>query len=105
MKPRILVLGAGFGGLALSTLLSESLGDTVEVTVIDKSDYFIFGFSKLDLLFGHADARGMRLPLSSNSPTGSTVTASLTAISTRGLIRICPGLASSQSREASSRLP
>jgi sulfide:quinone oxidoreductase len=62
MKPRILVLGAGFGGLELSTLLSESLGDTVEVTVIDKSDYFIFGFSKLDLLFGHADARAVRLP-------------------------------------------
>jgi NADH dehydrogenase FAD-containing subunit len=56
------VLGAGFGGLELSTLLSESLGDTVEVTVIDKSDYFIFGFSKLDLLFGHADARAVRLP-------------------------------------------
>jgi sulfide:quinone oxidoreductase len=61
MKPRILVLGAGFGGLELSTLLSESLGDTAEVTVIDKSDYFIFGFSKLDLLFGHADARAVRL--------------------------------------------
>jgi sulfide:quinone oxidoreductase len=45
MRPRILVLGAGFGGLELSTLLSESLGDTVEVTLIDKSDHFIFGFS------------------------------------------------------------
>jgi sulfide:quinone oxidoreductase len=55
MRPRILVLGAGFGGLELSTLLSESLGDTVEVTVIDKSDHFIFGFSKLDVMFGHAD--------------------------------------------------
>jgi sulfide:quinone oxidoreductase len=56
------VLGAGFGGLELSTLLSESLGETVEVTVIDKSDHFIFGFSKLDLLFGHADAHAVRLP-------------------------------------------
>jgi sulfide:quinone oxidoreductase len=62
MKPRILVLGAGFGGLELSTLLSESLGDTAEVTLIDKNDYFIFGFSKLDLLFGRADARAVRLP-------------------------------------------
>ena len=34
------------------------------------------------------------IPLSANSPTGSTFTASSTAISTRGLIRICPGLAS-----------
>src|SRR5271169_506142 len=33
-------------------------------------------------------ASGRRMPLSENSPTGSTVTASSTAISTRGLIRI-----------------
>jgi sulfide:quinone oxidoreductase len=62
MRPRILVLGAGFGGLELSTLLSESLGDAVEVTVIDKSDHFIFGFSKLDVMFGHAEALAARLP-------------------------------------------
>src|SRR5262245_57168966 len=62
MRPSILVLGAGFGGLELSTLLSESLGDAVEVTVIDKSGHFIFGFSKLDLLFGHVDAHAVRLP-------------------------------------------
>jgi len=29
MKSRIVVLGAGFGGLELSTLLSESLGDSI----------------------------------------------------------------------------
>ena len=62
MRPRILVLGAGFGGLELATLLSESLGDTVEVTLIDKSDHFIFGFSKLDVMFGHAEAHAVRLP-------------------------------------------
>jgi hypothetical protein len=45
-------------------------------------------------------ARGRRMPLSANSPTGSTVTVSSTAISTRGLIRICPDLASSQRRDA-----
>lgn len=28
MKPRILILGAGFGGVELSTSLSEALGDT-----------------------------------------------------------------------------
>ena len=31
-KPRILVLGAGFGGLELTTLLSEQLGDSIDVT-------------------------------------------------------------------------
>ena len=29
---RVLVLGAGFGGLELSSRLSEELGDDVEVT-------------------------------------------------------------------------
>jgi sulfide:quinone oxidoreductase len=62
MKARIVVLGAGFGGLELSTLLSESLGDSVEVTLIDKNDNFVFGYSKLDVLFGHADALAVRLP-------------------------------------------
>ena len=53
MPVRIVILGAGFGGLELSTRLSEVLGDRVRVTVIDKSDTFVFGFSKLDVMFGH----------------------------------------------------
>ena len=40
------------------------------------------------------------IPFNSNSPTGSTFTAFSTFINTRGLMRICPGLASSQRREA-----
>ena len=43
---------------------------------------------------------GRRIPLSANSPTCSTVTALSTASRTRGLMRIWPGLASSQSRDA-----
>jgi sulfide:quinone oxidoreductase len=62
MKARIVVLGAGFGGLELSTLLSESLGDSIEVTLIDKNESFVFGYSKLDVMFGHADASAVRLP-------------------------------------------
>src|SRR5262249_29302013 len=45
-------------------------------------------------------ARGRLIPFSTNSPTGSTFTAFSTFVSTRGLMRIWPGLASSQSREA-----
>src|SRR5262249_874747 len=45
-------------------------------------------------------AIGRRMPFSSNSPTGSTVTALSMACRTRGLMRIWPGLASSQRREA-----
>jgi sulfide:quinone oxidoreductase len=48
----VLVLGAGFGGLEVSTSLSEELGDQVDVTLIDRADAFVFGFSKLDVMFG-----------------------------------------------------
>ena len=61
-KPRIVILGAGFAGLELSTLLSETFGDGIDVTVIDKSDAFVFGYSKLDVMFGHAMPDAVRLP-------------------------------------------
>jgi sulfide:quinone oxidoreductase len=59
---RILILGAGFGGLELSTMLSEALGDQVEVTLIDKGDSFVFGYSKLDVMFGRTSAEAVRMP-------------------------------------------
>jgi sulfide:quinone oxidoreductase len=62
MATRVLVLGAGFGGLELATSLSETLADQVEVTLIDRSDSFVFGFSKLDLMFGRETAAAVRLP-------------------------------------------
>jgi sulfide:quinone oxidoreductase len=49
---KVLVLGAGFGGLELSTSLSEQFGAELEIVLIDQSDGFIFGFSKLDVMFG-----------------------------------------------------
>jgi sulfide:quinone oxidoreductase len=61
-KPRVVVLGAGFGGLELSTLLSEAMGDGVDVTLIDKSDTFVFGYSKLDVMFGRTTLDKVRLP-------------------------------------------
>jgi NADH dehydrogenase FAD-containing subunit len=36
MNERVAVLGAGFGGLELSTMLSEAIGDDIDVTLIDK---------------------------------------------------------------------
>ena len=53
---KVLVLGAGFGGLELSTRLSDELGEDVEVTLIDKGEGFVFGFSKLDVMFGRTVA-------------------------------------------------
>lgn len=49
---RIVVLGAGFGGLELTTLLSEEAGQDAEIVLIDKGEGFVFGFSKLDVMFG-----------------------------------------------------
>ena len=64
MKLRVTVLGAGFGGLELSTLLSEALGDSLELTLIDQNDSFFFGFSKLDVMFGHKPADAVKIPYS-----------------------------------------
>jgi sulfide:quinone oxidoreductase len=61
MGERVVVLGAGFGGLELCTVLSELLGEDLDVTLIDKSDAFVFGFSKLDIMFRHALPESVRL--------------------------------------------
>jgi sulfide:quinone oxidoreductase len=49
---KIIVLGAGFGGLEIAAQLSDEFGDELDLTLIDKSDGFVFGFSKLDVMFG-----------------------------------------------------
>jgi sulfide:quinone oxidoreductase len=59
---RILILGAGFGGLELATELAEKLGDGHEVTVIDRGEGFVFGYSKLDLMFRGRSLEEVRLP-------------------------------------------
>lgn len=61
MPARVVVLGAGFGGLELSATLSEALGEKVDVTLIDQSHAFVFGFSKLDVMFGRAAADAVPL--------------------------------------------
>lgn len=61
MKLRVVVLGAGFGGLELSTILSEKMGDGLDLTLIDKSDSFFFGFSKFDIIFGHKTSEAVRI--------------------------------------------
>ena len=58
----VLILGAGFAGLELATRLSEDVPDEVDVTIIDSSDAFVFGFSKLDLMFGRAELDAVRIP-------------------------------------------
>jgi sulfide:quinone oxidoreductase len=62
MSKRVLVLGAGFGGLELTTLLSEEFGDDIDIALIDKADAFVFGFSKLDVMFGRTTVEAIQLP-------------------------------------------
>ncbi len=73
MGKRVIVLGAGFGGLEVCTVLSERLGEEVEVTLIDRGDAFVFGFSKLDLMFGKASADEVRMPYADLAKPGVRV--------------------------------
>jgi sulfide:quinone oxidoreductase len=59
---RVVILGAGFGGLELATTLSEAVGDVVDVTLIDRNGAFVFGYSKLDVMFGRTTLDEVRLP-------------------------------------------
>ena len=62
MKTRVVVLGAGFGGLELTTILSDAFGDAIDIVLIDKGDAFVFGFSKLDVMFGRQLPAAVRHP-------------------------------------------
>lgn len=57
---RVVILGAGFGGLELSARLSEQFGDDADVLLIDRAEGFVFGFSKLDVMFGRTTADQVR---------------------------------------------
>ena len=62
MPTRVVVLGAGFGGLELTTILSTEFGASADVVLIDKGDAFIFGFAKLDVMFGRQTPDAVRHP-------------------------------------------
>jgi sulfide:quinone oxidoreductase len=58
---RVVILGAGFGGLELATMLSSSDG-VLDVTLIDRGEAFVFGYSKLDVMFGRTTLDAVRVP-------------------------------------------
>jgi sulfide:quinone oxidoreductase len=62
MRMRVVVLGAGFGGLELTTILSDAFGEAIDIVLIDKSDAFVMGFSKLDVMFGRKLPEEVRHP-------------------------------------------
>ncbi|CRK54098.1 NADH dehydrogenase, FAD-containing subunit [Rhodococcus sp. RD6.2] len=61
----VLILGAGFGGLELAACLSESVPDEVRVTLVDRAEGFVFGFSKIDVLFRGRSVDDVRIPYDS----------------------------------------
>lgn len=73
MGQRVIVLGAGFGGLELASTLSEASGGEIEVTLIDKGEGFAFGFSKLELMFGRATLEQVRVPYAEIAKPGVRV--------------------------------
>ena len=62
MKLRVLILGAGFGGLETMALLSDALGENLDLTLLDRNDTFYFGYSKLDVLFGRKPPEAVKIP-------------------------------------------
>jgi len=54
MSTHVVILGAGFGGLELSARLAAA-GVDVAITLIDKNEGFVFGFSKFELMFGRQE--------------------------------------------------
>lgn len=57
---QVVVLGAGFGGLEVCARLSEAFGDDADVVLVDRAESFVFGFSKLDVMFGRVPAAHVR---------------------------------------------
>ncbi len=67
---RVVIVGAGFGGLETATCLSETLGRDVDVTLIDKNDSFVFGYAKLDVMFGRTKPEAVHFPFHSIDKPG-----------------------------------
>ena len=86
MAKRVLILGAGFGGLEVATLLSEGSGGEIEVTLIDAGEGFVFGFSKLELMFGRTTVEEVRMPYAQlDKPGVRWVRETITAIDPEAL--------------------
>ncbi|HEY9386657.1 MAG TPA: FAD/NAD(P)-binding oxidoreductase [Nitrososphaeraceae archaeon] len=64
-RKRILILGAGFGGLTVASLLRKglSLPEQHQIMVIDKKDYFMMGLVNLWILNGTRRLEDSKVPL------------------------------------------
>jgi sulfide:quinone oxidoreductase len=63
MGKRILILGAGFGGLAAANILRKNLSPDHRVIVVDKKNWFMMGLVKLWVLEGTRKLEESQTPL------------------------------------------
>lgn len=78
---KVVILGAGFGGLEVAAGLSERFGTGIDVILIDARDHFVFGFSKLDVMFGKQTAAEVSHPYRAlNKPGVTFVKATVSSI-------------------------
>ena len=63
MGKKIIILGAGFGGLCIANILRKNLDHINEIIVIDKKDYFMMGFTNLWILDGRRTLENSKIPL------------------------------------------
>jgi sulfide:quinone oxidoreductase len=69
-KLKVVVLGAGFAGLELTSILSEKIGENLDLTLIDKNETFFLGYSKLDVMFGFKSVKSVRFSYNYLKKTG-----------------------------------
>ena len=60
---RILILGAGFGGLTAANILRKNLSHVHKITVIDKNKSFMMGLVNLWILYGTRKLQDSFIPL------------------------------------------
>jgi sulfide:quinone oxidoreductase len=63
MAPKVLVLGSNFAGLTAALALKHDLQDDVDVTVISKSDQFVFNPSFIWIPFGKRTPSDITFPV------------------------------------------
>lgn len=69
-EARVVILGAGFGGLTAAHALRREAGDRVELLVVDRAPSFVMGLRKLWLLDGRSRADEGRRDRSSLDQAG-----------------------------------
>src|SRR6516225_883330 len=60
---KVLVLGGNFAGLTAALSVKHELGNDVDVTVVSKSDHFLFNPSLIWVPFGKRKAKDVVFPL------------------------------------------